>query len=50
MDQTLVDPIQTTQNSTLVYAVPTDLLDKDGNIVSIIKPENGGVYDATTRT
>ncbi|HBL8200965.1 TPA: LapB repeat-containing protein [Listeria monocytogenes] len=50
MDQTLVGPIQTTQNNTLVYAVPTDLLDKDGNIVSIIKPENGGVYDAATRT
>ncbi|MBC6137157.1 LapB repeat-containing protein [Listeria innocua] len=50
MEQTLEGPIQTTQNSTLVYAVPTDLLDKDGNIVSIIKPENGGVYDATTRT
>ncbi|EPR4685547.1 TPA: LapB repeat-containing protein [Listeria innocua] len=50
MDQTLVNPTQTTQNNTLVYAVPTDLLDKDGNIVSIIKPENGGVYDAATRT
>ncbi|EFV4187898.1 LapB repeat-containing protein [Listeria innocua] len=50
MDQTLVNPTQTTQNNTLVYAVPTDLLDKDGNIVSIIKPENGGVYDADTRT
>lgn len=50
MDQTLVSPTQTTQNNTLVYAVPTDLLDKDGNIVSIIKPENGGVYDAATRT
>ncbi|MBC1378507.1 LapB repeat-containing protein [Listeria innocua] len=50
MDQTLESPIQTTQNNTLVYAVPTDLLDKDGNIVSIIKPENGGVYDAATRT
>ncbi|HBM3603586.1 TPA: LapB repeat-containing protein [Listeria innocua] len=50
MDQTLVNPTQTTQNNTLVYAVPTDLLDKDGNIVFIIKPENGGVYDAATRT
>ncbi|EHR7112156.1 LapB repeat-containing protein [Listeria monocytogenes] len=50
MDQTLVSPTQTTQNNKLVYAVPTDLLDKDGNIVSIIKPENGGVYDAATRT
>ncbi|MBM5672825.1 LapB repeat-containing protein [Listeria innocua] len=50
MDQTLVNPTQTTQNNTLVYAVPTDLLDKDGNIVSIIKPENCGVYDAATRT
>lgn len=50
MDQTLVSPTQTTQNNTLVYAVPTDLLDKDGNIVSIIKPENGGIYDAATRT
>ncbi|ECC1681069.1 TPA: LapB repeat-containing protein [Listeria innocua] len=50
MDQTLVSPTQTTQNNKLVYAVPTDLLDKDGNIVSIIKPENGGVYDADTRT
>lgn len=50
MNQTLVNPTQTTQNNTLVYAVPTDLLDKDGNIVSIIKPENGGVYDADTRT
>ncbi|EAD0722439.1 LapB repeat-containing protein [Listeria monocytogenes] len=50
MDQTLVSPTQTTQNNTLVYAVPTDLLDKDGNIVSIIKPESGGIYDAATRT
>ncbi|EAD0710697.1 lmo0331 family class 1 internalin [Listeria monocytogenes] len=50
MDQTLVSPTQTTQNKTLVYAVPTDLLDKDGNIVSIIKPESGGIYDAATRT
>ncbi|PCU29065.1 LapB repeat-containing protein [Listeria monocytogenes] len=50
MDQTLVSPTQTTQNNTLVYAVPTDLLDKDGNIVSIIKPDNGGIYDAATRT
>ncbi|EGJ5773431.1 TPA: LapB repeat-containing protein [Listeria monocytogenes] len=50
MDQTLVSPSQTTQNNTLVYAVPTDLLDKDGNIVSIIKPDNGGIYDAATRT
>ncbi|EEQ0537528.1 LapB repeat-containing protein [Listeria innocua] len=50
MDQTLVSPTQTTQNNKLVYAVPTDLLDKDGNVVSIIKPENGGVYDADTRT
>ncbi|EAF1640590.1 lmo0331 family class 1 internalin [Listeria monocytogenes] len=50
MDQTLVSPTQTTQNNTLVYAVPTDLLDKDGNIVSIIKPESGGIYDAVTRT
>ncbi|EAG9221080.1 cell surface protein [Listeria monocytogenes] len=50
MDQTLVSPTQTTQNNKLVYAVPTDLLDKDGNIVSIIKPENGGIYDAATRT
>ncbi|HAA6420253.1 TPA_asm: cell surface protein [Listeria monocytogenes] len=49
-DQTLVSPTQTTQNNKLVYAVPTDLLDKDGNIVSIIKPENGGIYDAATRT
>ncbi|HBI5966426.1 TPA: lmo0331 family class 1 internalin [Listeria monocytogenes] len=50
MDQTLVSPTQTTQNNTLVYAVPTDLLDKDGNIVSIIKPESGRIYDAATRT
>ncbi|EAE6661193.1 LPXTG cell wall anchor domain-containing protein [Listeria monocytogenes] len=50
MDQSLVSPTQTTQNNKLVYAVPTDLLDKDGNIVSIIKPENGGIYDAATRT
>ncbi|EIA3842322.1 lmo0331 family class 1 internalin [Listeria monocytogenes] len=50
MDQTLVSPTQTTQNNTLVYTVPTDLLDKDGNIVSIIKPDNGGIYDAATRT
>ncbi|HBM3487192.1 TPA: LapB repeat-containing protein [Listeria innocua] len=50
MDQTLVNPTQTTQNNKLVYAVPTDLLDKDGNIVSIIKPDNGGIYDAATRT
>ncbi|HCW3273232.1 TPA: LapB repeat-containing protein [Listeria monocytogenes] len=50
IDQTLVSPTQTTQNNKLVYAVPTDLLDKDGNIVSIIKPENGGIYDAATRT
>ncbi|TYV62847.1 lmo0331 family class 1 internalin [Listeria monocytogenes] len=50
MDQTLVSPTQTTQNNTLVYAVPTDLLDKDGNIVSIIKPDNSGIYDAATRT
>ncbi|EAF4818143.1 lmo0331 family class 1 internalin [Listeria monocytogenes] len=50
MDQTLVSPTQTTQNNTLLYTVPTDLLDKDGNIVSIIKPDNGGIYDAATRT
>ncbi|HFK6935248.1 TPA: leucine-rich repeat domain-containing protein [Listeria monocytogenes] len=48
--QELEEPVQVTHQSTLVYTVPNDILDKNGDLVPTIHPENGGVYDATTRT
>ncbi|HFK6936570.1 TPA: leucine-rich repeat domain-containing protein, partial [Listeria monocytogenes] len=48
--QELEEPVQVTHQSTLVYTVPNDILDKNGDLVPTIHPENGGVYDATART
>ncbi|HAC0715858.1 TPA_asm: LapB repeat-containing protein [Listeria monocytogenes] len=48
--QELEEAVQVPHQSTLVYTVPNDILDKNGDLVQTIHPENGGVYDAMTRT
>ncbi len=49
-DQHIIELEHVSLNGTIVYDVPADLLDKDGNLVTAITPQNGGVYDAQART
>ncbi|MBC1577211.1 LapB repeat-containing protein [Listeria seeligeri] len=50
IDQILEDTTQIMNENKLVYAIPKDLLDKSGNLIQTIQPQNGGIYDAATRT
>lgn len=49
INQALVTPTQVTQNNSLSYKVPSDILDINGDVVQTIVPQNGGVYDPTTQ-
>lgn len=50
IDQILVETTQISNENVLVYAVPKDILDKSGNVIQTIQPQNGGIYDPATRT
>ncbi|WP_301182142.1 LPXTG cell wall anchor domain-containing protein [Listeria ivanovii] len=49
-NQLILEPLQVIDANKLVYAIPTNLFDKNGDELSIIVPKNGGVYDAASKT